>query len=148
MRSLPLEERKARLRSLLVRSKIGIVNSDHVAGNDGISIFKATCEIGLEGIVSSGATGPTCRVRASTGLRSRIRTRRGSGDLLKVDTVSRSHRARVNSVTIASPHRTIALRTKKAATTSAPKRRPAFRGIASLLPNHQLALDCVVQAFL
>ena len=52
-----------------------------------------------------------------------------SGDLLKVDTVSRSHRARVNSVTIASPHRTIALRTKKAATTSAPKRRPAFRDI-------------------
>ena len=49
---MPLEERKARLRSLLVRSKIGIVNSDHVAGNDGISIFKAACEIGLEGIVS------------------------------------------------------------------------------------------------
>ena len=52
MRSLPLEERKARLRSLLVRSKIGIVNSDHVVGNDGISVFKAACEIGLEGIVS------------------------------------------------------------------------------------------------
>ena len=52
MRSLPLQERKAPLRSLLVRSKIGIVNSDHVAGNDGISMFKAACEIGLEGIVS------------------------------------------------------------------------------------------------
>ena len=50
--SLPLEERKAQLRSLLVRSKMGIVESDHVAGDDGAKIFKAACEIGLEGIVS------------------------------------------------------------------------------------------------
>ena len=52
LRSLPLEERKARLRSLLVRSKMGIVYSDHVAGDDGAKIFTAACEIGLEGIVS------------------------------------------------------------------------------------------------
>ena len=52
LRSLPLEERKARLRSLLVRSKMGIVYSDHVAGDDGAKIFAAACEIGLEGIVS------------------------------------------------------------------------------------------------
>ena len=47
LRSLPLEERKARLRSLLVRSKMGIVYSDHVAGDDGAKIFAAACEIGL-----------------------------------------------------------------------------------------------------
>ena len=52
LRSLPLEERKARLRSLLVRSKMGIVYSDHVAGDDGAKIFAAACELGLEGIVS------------------------------------------------------------------------------------------------
>ena len=52
LRSLPLEERKARFRSLLVRSKMGIVYSDHVAGDDGAKIFAAACEIGLEGIVS------------------------------------------------------------------------------------------------
>ena len=52
LRSLPLEERKARLRSLLVRLKMGIVYSDHVAGDDGAKIFAAACEIGLEGIVS------------------------------------------------------------------------------------------------
>ena len=52
LRSLPLEERKARLRSLLLRSKMGIVYSDHVAGDDGAKIFAAACEIGLEGIVS------------------------------------------------------------------------------------------------
>ena len=34
LRSLPLEERKAGLRSLLVRSKMGIVYSDHVAGDE------------------------------------------------------------------------------------------------------------------
>ena len=50
--SLPLEERKAQLRSLLVRSKMGIVYSDHVAGDDGAKIFTAACELGLEGIVS------------------------------------------------------------------------------------------------
>jgi len=52
MRSLPLAERKARLRSLLIRSKMGIVYSDHVAGDDGAKIFAAACELGLEGIVS------------------------------------------------------------------------------------------------
>ena len=40
------------MRSLLARSKIGIVNSDHVAGTDGLAIYASACEIGLEGIVS------------------------------------------------------------------------------------------------
>ena len=33
-------------------SKMGIVYSDHVAGDDGAKIFAAACELGLEGIVS------------------------------------------------------------------------------------------------
>jgi bifunctional non-homologous end joining protein LigD len=50
--SLPLEERKARLKKLLGRKKAGVIRySDHIIGN-GAAFFEAACKQGLEGIVS------------------------------------------------------------------------------------------------
>ncbi len=52
LESLPLEERKARLKKLIGRRKTGRLRySEHVEGQ-GDSFFKQACRLGLEGIVS------------------------------------------------------------------------------------------------
>ena len=50
MRSLPLTERKARLKKLL-RKADGLNYVDHVQG-DGPRVFDHACRMGLEGIIS------------------------------------------------------------------------------------------------
>jgi bifunctional non-homologous end joining protein LigD len=56
--SLPLVERKARLRRLVGRRKGGRLRySEHVAGN-GAAFFAEACRVGLEGIISKLASQP------------------------------------------------------------------------------------------
>jgi bifunctional non-homologous end joining protein LigD len=49
-RELPLEKRKAKLKTLLARTK-GMQFVDHVEGDGGI-VFEHACKMNLEGIVS------------------------------------------------------------------------------------------------
>jgi bifunctional non-homologous end joining protein LigD len=51
LRRLPIEQRKARLESLVRSSGPDISYVDHVIG-DGVEIFRRACELGFEGIVS------------------------------------------------------------------------------------------------
>jgi bifunctional non-homologous end joining protein LigD len=51
MRSLPLEDRKRKLRSLVGSRRSKIVYNDHMGG-DGLAIFEHACKLGCEGIVS------------------------------------------------------------------------------------------------
>jgi bifunctional non-homologous end joining protein LigD len=51
LRPRPLEERKARLASLLAKAPAGIKYSEHLEG-DGAAIFAHACKLGFEGIVS------------------------------------------------------------------------------------------------
>lgn len=52
LETLPLEERKARLRALVGRRKTGRIRyADHVAGRGG-EFFRQACRLGLEGIIS------------------------------------------------------------------------------------------------
>jgi bifunctional non-homologous end joining protein LigD len=57
LRSLPLEERKAKLAKLLVRSSAGIVFNEHTDEN-GATVFEHACRFGFEGIVSKRLTAP------------------------------------------------------------------------------------------
>jgi bifunctional non-homologous end joining protein LigD len=57
MRPLPLGERKARLEKLLSRSHTGIVFNEHT-DEDGATVFRHACKMGLEGIVSKRLTAP------------------------------------------------------------------------------------------
>jgi bifunctional non-homologous end joining protein LigD len=50
--SRPLEERKARLAKLLSNARHGIYFNEHLAEN-GATVFKHACLMGLEGIVST-----------------------------------------------------------------------------------------------
>ena len=50
-RSLPLEERKARLADLLTPAVDGIELTEHIEG-DGATVFRHACKPGCEGIVS------------------------------------------------------------------------------------------------
>lgn len=52
VRRLPLSLRKDRLQQVLVKSKAGIVLSEHADDVDGAALFEAACKMGLEGIVS------------------------------------------------------------------------------------------------
>jgi bifunctional non-homologous end joining protein LigD len=53
LRGMPLGDRKKRLARLLGGRRLGIVLSDHT-DDDGATIFRQVCRMGLEGIVSSG----------------------------------------------------------------------------------------------
>ena len=55
LRPLPLSERKAKLEKLLARSPVGIVFNEHT-GEDGATVFRHACMMGLEGIVSKRLT--------------------------------------------------------------------------------------------
>jgi bifunctional non-homologous end joining protein LigD len=57
LRPLPLGDRKKRLARLLARRRVGIVLSEHTA-NDGVTIFRQACRMGLEGIVSKKLSAP------------------------------------------------------------------------------------------
>jgi bifunctional non-homologous end joining protein LigD len=68
----PLIERKAALAALLQKSKAGkgLVYSDHFAG-DGAGIFKKSCALGLEGVVSKRADAPYTAGRDRNWLKSK-----------------------------------------------------------------------------
>ena len=51
LRPMPLEERRARLRTTLRRARLSLRVVEHLDG-DGEAIFRHACELGLEGIVS------------------------------------------------------------------------------------------------
>jgi bifunctional non-homologous end joining protein LigD len=57
LRGLPLGPRKQRLARLLGGRRLGIVLSDHTQ-DDGATIFRHACRMGLEGIVSKRLTSP------------------------------------------------------------------------------------------
>jgi hypothetical protein len=57
LRGLPLSGRKKRLARLLGGRRLGIVLSDHT-DEDGATIFRHACVMGLEGIVSKRLTAP------------------------------------------------------------------------------------------
>jgi bifunctional non-homologous end joining protein LigD len=57
LRSMPLGDRKNRLARLLRGRRLGIVLSDHT-DDDGATIFRQACRMGLEGIVSKRLTAP------------------------------------------------------------------------------------------
>jgi bifunctional non-homologous end joining protein LigD len=54
---LPLVDRKKRLTTLVARRRTGIVLSTHAA-DDGATIFRQACKMGLEGIVSKRLSAP------------------------------------------------------------------------------------------
>jgi bifunctional non-homologous end joining protein LigD len=57
LRGLPLVDRKKRLARLLGRRRLGIVLSEHT-NEDGATIFRQACKLGLEGIVSKRLSAP------------------------------------------------------------------------------------------
>jgi bifunctional non-homologous end joining protein LigD len=57
LRALPLVDRKKRLRRLVGKRRIGIVISEHTT-DDGATIFRQACKLGLEGIVSKRLSAP------------------------------------------------------------------------------------------
>jgi bifunctional non-homologous end joining protein LigD len=57
LRGLPLADRKKRPARLLGKRRLGIVLSEHTA-NDGATIFRQACRMGLEGIVSKRRSAP------------------------------------------------------------------------------------------
>ena len=57
LRHTPLVGRKKRLARLLGGRRLGIVLSDHTA-DDGATIFRHACRMGLEGIVSKRISAP------------------------------------------------------------------------------------------
>jgi bifunctional non-homologous end joining protein LigD len=57
LRGRPLADRKKRLTGLLRGRRLGIVLSDHT-DEDGVTIFRQACRMGLEGIVSKRLTAP------------------------------------------------------------------------------------------
>jgi bifunctional non-homologous end joining protein LigD len=57
LRGMPLGDRKKRSARLLGGRRLGIVLSDHT-DDDGATIFRHACRMGLEGIVSKRLTAP------------------------------------------------------------------------------------------
>jgi bifunctional non-homologous end joining protein LigD len=57
LQPLPLVERKAKLARLLTRAPLGIVFSEHT-DQEGATVFRQACVMGLEGIVSKRLTAP------------------------------------------------------------------------------------------
>jgi bifunctional non-homologous end joining protein LigD len=57
LRAVPMVDRKKRLARLLSGRRLGIVLSDHT-DDDGATIFRHACRIGLKGIVSKRLTAP------------------------------------------------------------------------------------------
>jgi bifunctional non-homologous end joining protein LigD len=70
LRSDPLEKRKARLVSVLARADRGIWFNDHIE-DDGPTVFRHACKLGLEGIVSKRKDSPYRSGRSSDWLKSK-----------------------------------------------------------------------------
>jgi hypothetical protein len=70
LRTLPLGDRKKRRARLLGARRLGIVLSDHT-DEDGATIFRQACRMGLEGIVSKKLSAPTSQAPRAIGSRSR-----------------------------------------------------------------------------
>jgi bifunctional non-homologous end joining protein LigD len=51
LRKQPWEERRNRLKQLLIKPRFGLVLSEHADG-DGEALFRKACEMGLEGLVA------------------------------------------------------------------------------------------------
>jgi bifunctional non-homologous end joining protein LigD len=58
LRAMPLGDRKKLLTRLLARRRLGIVPSEHTT-DDGATIFRQVCLIGLERIVSKRLSAPS-----------------------------------------------------------------------------------------
>lgn len=75
LETLPLEERKARLRAAIGRRKTGRIRyADHVAGR-GDEFFEQACRLGLEGIVSKRRDLPYHRGRHGSWLKTKCTLR-------------------------------------------------------------------------
>jgi bifunctional non-homologous end joining protein LigD len=57
LRALPLDKRKAKLARLLARAPVGIAFNEHT-DEDGATVFRHACKLGLEGIVSKRLSAP------------------------------------------------------------------------------------------
>jgi bifunctional non-homologous end joining protein LigD len=57
LRPLPLSERKAKLARLLASASVAIVFNEHT-DEDGATVFRHACKLGLEGIVSKRLSTP------------------------------------------------------------------------------------------
>jgi bifunctional non-homologous end joining protein LigD len=57
-RRKPLEARKATLASLLAKAALGLRLNDHIEEEDGETVFRHACKLGLEGIVSKLRNSP------------------------------------------------------------------------------------------
>jgi bifunctional non-homologous end joining protein LigD len=76
LRRLPLSMRKTNLDRLLARRPDGIFVAPFEAGEIGADLFRAACNMGLEGWCQSGVTVPIKQAARSTGSKSRTgRTR-------------------------------------------------------------------------
>jgi ATP-dependent DNA ligase len=98
-RPRPLAERKARLAKLVGRVSPGIVYNDHT-DDDGATVFRHACKLGLEGIVSKLLTAPYRSGRSHTWIKvenpdspAMVRHREGVGDraITKPGQVQTSH---------------------------------------------------------
>jgi hypothetical protein len=88
LRNLPLGDRKKRLARLLGGRRLGIVLTDHT-DEDGATIFRQACVMGLEGIVSKRLTAPYRSGPSRDWLKVKnpdspamIRARKPSGDVM------------------------------------------------------------------
>jgi bifunctional non-homologous end joining protein LigD len=70
LRRDPLEVRKATLASTLAKASDGIRLNDHIE-DDGPTVFKHACKLGLEGIVSKRKDSPYRSGRSSDWLKSK-----------------------------------------------------------------------------
>ena len=69
LRRDPLEARKAALANILAQADRGIWFNDHIEGEDGPTVFKHACKLGLEGIVSKRRDSPYHSGRSSDWLK-------------------------------------------------------------------------------
>ena len=77
LRREPLQVRKATLASVLAKSGPGIRFNGHLECDDGETVFRHACQLGLEGIVSKRRDSrPTAPAARATGSSARTRTHR------------------------------------------------------------------------
>ena len=69
LRKLPLHMRRNTLQRLLARRPEGMFVNPYERGEIGPDLFRVACRMGLEGLVSSSAIGPTAEAGRSSGSR-------------------------------------------------------------------------------
>jgi bifunctional non-homologous end joining protein LigD len=67
LRRDPLEARKARLANVVARAGHGVWFNDHIEEEDGETVFRHACKLGLEGSSLSARTRPTARAAPPIG---------------------------------------------------------------------------------